>query len=614
MHQRTISMPEKPQTMHLRPNGDLVAAVVTAGLVAAIGLLPHLMFANEIGALHYFHGAYDEDSYARSWLLGTLRSTRALSGVAVSTVAALVNSSIDLTLIASDMIFPFLATCAAYFAVAQVISGRAQRVLATLLLIFANDLFSLGNLAVWTSGHFNISAFSQIVGRMGPNLVPAYETSFLALFRTPEPQVSFILMFLILGLAARLAANPHKIAPFPSFLLIVATALLPFGYTFVTAPVAAILCGLMGVFALRRQTLPAALIAASLAGAVCTAFVARFWQSPEAQSGLATLLSYHSRRPIVTPAVIGSLIFGSGLGLWMLQSRYRGPLAFLALGCLLLPLLLSNQQIVTGLMISARDWERSISYSLLVFGLVTAASLICPSRVLQSDKSALIAWIAAAGCMLIVSRAQFTAFHMWEKTNLESIAIVRALEAVEPRLLTGANLTFADAGISQLIQVRMNDRVNVPLTFYKVATRLVPNMAPDARLADRSPYEDLVFEHWFRTGTSPEQAEDVLRSEIRHRAGTFVNYLFSLRDASYPASDNRAVRQVELEKSVGPIIARYRDYLRPENRRDVLGRPGLLISMESPTELSANSWIRNRFVASGEAHGMTAYVYRQNAL
>jgi hypothetical protein len=93
-----------------------------------------------------------------------------------------------------------------------------------------------------------------------------------------------------------------------------------------------------------------------------------------------------------------------------------------------------------------------------------------------------------------------------------------------------------------------------------------------------------------------------------------VNYLFSLRDASYPASDNRAVRQVELESSVGPIIARYRDYLRPENRRDVLGRSGLLISMESPTELSANSWIRNRFVASGEAHGMTAYVYRQSAL
>jgi hypothetical protein len=369
----------------------------------------------------------------------------------------------------------------------------------------------------------------------------------------------------------------------------------------------------MLVFVLRRQIRPAAVIATGLAGAVCMAFVVYLRQPPEAQSGLAALLSYHSRRPIVTPAVIGSLVLGSSFGLWILHSKCREPLAFLALGCLLLPLLLSNQQIVTDVMISARDWERDVSYSLLVFGFLTAASLIFPSRV-RSQAFARVAWIAAIGCTLIVVRSQFNAFRMWEKTNLQSIAIVRALGSVEAPLLTEARLTFSNAGISQLIQVRMDDRVNVPLTFYKVATRLVPNMAPDARLADPSSYENLVFEHWLRTGASPERAEDVLRAEIRQRAGTFVNYLFSLRDASYPASDNRAFRQVELERSVGPIIARYGDYLRLENRRDVLDRPGLLISMESPAELSPNPWIRNQFVASGEARGVTAYVYRQSAL
>src|SRR6266567_3218546 len=152
-----------------------------------LGLWPHLTFASEIGEFRYFHGAYDEGTYTLSWLLGTLRSTRALSGFALSVVYALCASSLDATLLVSDFIFPFLATCAAYFAASQLISSRPGRILTALLLVFANDLFSLGNVGLWISSRFNISGFSQAVGLIGPNLVPPYETSFLAIFRTPEP-------------------------------------------------------------------------------------------------------------------------------------------------------------------------------------------------------------------------------------------------------------------------------------------------------------------------------------------------------------------------------------------------------------------------------------------
>ncbi len=102
----------------------------------------------------------------------------------------------------------------------------------------------------------------------------------------------------------------------------------------------------------------------------------------------------------------------------------------------------------------------------------------------------------------------------------------------------------------------MHNRINVPLSFYKVATNFIPNMLPDMAQAARSPYEELVFEHWLRTGMR-EEVELLLRSEIQQRAGTFTNYLFSFRDGWYPASDNRAFRQAELERSVDPIIARY---------------------------------------------------------
>ncbi len=607
-------MPNKSQAIASPSRADLLAAGAVATFVGLLGLWPHLGFIKEIGELRYFQGAYDEDSYILSWLLGTLRSTRALSGFALSVVYAISSRSLDATLILSDFVFPFLATCAAYFAASQVLSSRVARVLVSLLLVFANDLFSLGNLAVWTSGRLNIFAFSQAVGVIGPNLVPPYETSFLAVFRTPEPQVSFTLMFLILGLLARFAGDISAAKRGAAIALIAAIALLPLGYTFITAPMAAIVAGSMILFAVTGRKTGAAATAIGLAGATCVVLVAHHWQQSGGQStsSLATGLSYHSRAPVITPAVLWSLGLGLWLSHWLLRQQDRGPLAFLALGCLLLPLLLSNQQIISGVMISARDWERNVSYPLLVFGAATMASLIVPSAQMKASRAAKIAWIGCAVCILVVVRAQSVAFRMWDPRNVESMAIVRALQAADPALVADSRLTFSDVGISQFIQVRMKDAVNVPLSFYKVAMNFIPNMAPGATQAEPSPYENLVFEFWLRTGVSPEQAENMLRTEIGQRAGTFTNYLFSFRDAWYPASDNRAVRQAELERSVGPIIARYRDYLRPDNRRGFFDQPALLISAKAPAELPATPWIRNEYVGSGNARGVTAYLYRQS--
>jgi hypothetical protein len=587
-----------------------------AAFVGGLGLWPHLQFANVIGEFRYFHGAYDEDTYTLSWMLGTLRSSRALSGFALSALHRMCFLSLDATLVASDFVFPFYATCAAYFAASQVVTGRPQRVLIALFLVFAADLLSLGSLAIWSDRRFNIFAFSQAVQAIAPNLVPPYETSFLAIFRTPEPQVSVALMFLTLGLFAKFMRNANAAGRGASLLLIVTISLLPLGYTFITAPLAAIAIGSMVVFALFRMKRGTIVTASGLLGAVFVSLAARHWLQSGGQStaSLADGLLFHSRMPVVTPATLASLILGSGLALWLFQQKHRTPLAFLALGCLLLPFLICNQQIVSGLMISARDWERNVSYPLLVFGATAASSLILPTAMLDSKRFAAVAWLAAALCAAIVGRGQFAAFRMWETRNVESIAIVRALEATSPDLLANSSLTFEDAGISQFIQVRMRSSVNVPLTFYKVAMHFVPNMAPDATTADPSAYEDLVFAYWLRTGVDPKRAEELLRSEISQRAGTFTNYFFSFRDGWYPASDNRAVRPTELEQSVAPIIARYRRYLSPGDRRDVLDRPGLLISAKPLAELPVNPRVRNQVVASGEEHGVTAYVYSQSAL
>ncbi len=605
-------MLNKSESLPALSRSDILAASLTAAFVGILGLWPHLNFAREIGELRYFHGAYDEDNYILSWLLGTLRSTRGLSGFALSVVYALCSSSLDATLIVSDFIFPFLATCAAYFAASQLMSSRPARILTALALVFADDLFSLGNLAVWTSSPFNISGFTRAIGMIGPNLVPAYETSFLAIFRTPEPQVSFSLMFLNLGLLARFATIDRDRGLAAFAVAIVALSLLPIGYTFVTFPTAAIAGATAIVIAFFRRGTAAA-VAIGLLAAVLVSLGTYYWDQKGNQSiaRLATNLSYHTRAPIVTPAVIGSLIFGVSFGFWVILGRRWQPLAFLALACLLMPAMLSNQQVITGIMFSARDWERTVSYPVLVFGIVAALSVILPLQAKRPRLLSSFCWACSVVIVLVVSRGQQLSFRLWEPYNLESIAIIRALKAVDPDTVDRASLIFQDAGIVPLVQVRAKKQLNVTLTFYQAAMNSIPNMAPEANSASPSPYEDGVFEHWLRTGISPEKAEQLLHSEVQQRTGLYLSYLFSFRDAWYPASDNRAVRQQEVERSIAPIIGRYRNYLMSQTHR-YFDRPALLVSAQSPAELRSPPWIHNEYIGMGSAEGVAAYVYRQS--
>jgi hypothetical protein len=595
---------------------DVIAACSVATFVGLLGLLPHVVFSYQIGEFHYFQGAYDEDSYVLAWLRDGLRSTRALSGFCMSVLYAITHGSLDVTLALADFAFPFLISCAAYFAASQVVTGRAARILATLLLVFANDLLSLGNQTIWMNPRFNLAGFKQVVDLFGANLVPSYETSFLAIFRTPEPQVSFLLLFVILGLLARFAQNARSASLAARIALIASVSLLPLCYTFVAMPVAAIAAITLAGFAWSRQKAAAIATAAGLLGMVCVAIVATLWQHGAGQSteSLATGLSYHSRAPIITPAVIASLLSAVAFGAWALKRNCLSPLVVLALSCLALPFVLSNQQVISGIMISARDWERTISYPLLVFGALVALSLAVKSIELRRSRITAIATILALGCGVIVLGAQLKAFHMWRPYNIEAISIVRALKSVDPAVLASSRLTFEQAPISQSIQVRMNDTIDVPLTFYKVAMNFIPNMGADAKLADPSSYETLVFEHWLRTGVGPEKADQILRTEITQRAGTFTNYLFSFRDAWYPASDNRAVRPKELERSVAGIIQRYETYIREKNAIGALAQPSLLISARPLGSPPALPWIRNELLGSGEAEGVKAYVYRQEML
>ena len=184
------------KTSSLRLKASLA---LLALLVGMLGLAPHLVFSWEVGELTYFKSAYDEDTYV---LLGgpeVAPPYRLLSTILFSSLCFFLDNDVEWVLIAADFLFPFLCTLAAGYLAAALSRRIWWAVLLSMLILFGQELFSLGWVLRYLQ-HSNVWLPSL--------LIPDYFTSYFSLFRSPEPQVSQIVLFTALGFLARRLPAP----------------------------------------------------------------------------------------------------------------------------------------------------------------------------------------------------------------------------------------------------------------------------------------------------------------------------------------------------------------------------------------------------------------------
>jgi hypothetical protein len=85
-------------------------------------------------------------------------------------------------------------------------------------------------------GKWRVSDFRKLFGELGRSLVPDSTTSYLTILRTPEPQLSYAVVFVLLGLLLKIGRSEGV----PTTASFVATAclslLLPVTYTYVAFP------------------------------------------------------------------------------------------------------------------------------------------------------------------------------------------------------------------------------------------------------------------------------------------------------------------------------------------------------------------------------------------
>jgi hypothetical protein len=549
-------------------------AVALALFVATLGLLPHLRFSLLVGEPAYFFSAYDEDQYSL-WALaggGPLFPHRWLSSAALTLLAKLAGGSWSLALMLADAVFPAACAWLAFHLAGQLTRRRLLRLSLALGLLFAQELLSFGCWTIWQSGDvlgvtrpespvYDVRSVRESAPRWLQAVWPDYASPFLTQFRTPEPQISRIVFFALLAGLLAACRDPAEGRPAraPVVLGLLANAVLA-GTYFSQAAAIVVVEGLLGVtlLACRRSSLARVVLTLALVGGASLAVGAlAYWSH-----GNALGLSFPSRLPVLTPAVVGSLAGLLVLGTVLRRSWDRDVLP-VAVACFGTVLVLTNQQLLTGRMVLSGTWERYVDYPLVVLGWAIVAS-----RLLRGAGVGLPALHAAAGAgLLLVASALLEAQdrvfeNEYLTANLESVAMRRAVEAVEARGVRDATWLLAEPARSLMLQARLERRVDHLLDITSLFERPVDPLAkPEGAWGVRSPHRREVFEYLARRPRTPSAFARVLEEESEGGVGDLLRFLFDYRDFWAPMTDGRALRSAEVRARIPEIRDAYARYL-----------------------------------------------------
>ena len=421
-------------------------------------------------------------------------------------------------------------------------------------------------------------------------LVPDYASPFLSLFRTPEPQVSQILLFTVLVVLLDLSRWEDGEEPRRARLLAAAgvalNAVLALVYFF-QATVIVLLEGILALIFAGRGQRRHARVAGMLALVGAGSIALGTWVYHG--EGAARDWTFRSHLPVVTPA---SILAAVGLILVATQPwRSRGN-AFLpvAAACFGTVLALTNQQILTGRMISTRDWERYADYPLVFLGMIAlGAWWLRRAKVRLTTLYALAGGgLMAAGHGLVT--AQDRVFEeQFLVANLKSVAMKRAVESVEARGYRGDLLVLEDPELAALLQVRLHRRADILVDGAEIlAAQIDPLEKTGGEWGRRSRFKRPLFEYFARMGRTPARVSRILQQEVESGAGTSLWFLFDPRDWWTPFTDGRRARPHEVRALLAGISEDYEQYL--EAGDPCWAEPAIVLTRQSPAERSTLRW------------------------
>lgn len=536
-------------------NGTLILYILTVAIIA----LPNILWLNEHHSFTYFKFTYDEDYYFQ-----LAKNNMPLGRIFSFLILKLLN------LLFSNNFFLNLALDIGSLTILFILGNSIltklnyrgnSKYLLMILLLFPFDILALANINFNSLLH--ISSLRNITHYNLDKIIPDTSVSFLILNRSPEPQLSLILLFVIFLVTLNLA-NLNASHRKGTILFLTLGLVSGISYSFIAIPISLFLSlYIFFVYCFEKKILLEPL-------AYFPAFILMFYINIHFfNSSNSPSFIFHSRLISLSPSVILSVafIFIAIKQFRFLQKSSVRHISTLACCSIVMPIILLNQQLITGIMVSTRDWERYTNYYFLIFGLICFYSI---SKIqLNSKLTRLTSFLQLGLCGLLVIKlidSQIKTFDDW--VNQNKIAL-EACKLLRPELkeiqLHKLHLIVHQMDM-QLIKQHCEDVpiYNIPTEHFLNA---IPNLGDSNKLQKiHYYYINKLFNYAWALNLTKEQLKDILMTEISYKSGYHLNYIFSLQDSWYPITDSRNLNLLSISLLLEEILQKYNDKKSPTEK------------------------------------------------
>ena len=585
----------RPSIWDAVPVSPIRFAFLFAAFIAFLGFLPHALFSLNVGEWHYMAVAWDEDSYTGYALKHQDIIYRTLSASLLRGAIALFG--LDSALVLMDVVLPACLALVAV-AVASALGFKTRRglFLSGCLFVFALEFLGLTNSSMIGLYPSQILPFSSMVYPDWVRMfIPSAYENFFSVFRSPEPQLTYIVHLLTLYALLRHAQTGRG-----TYLVLLAALALLLPFIYVSTGIALLLCmGLYAVFGfwLSRSRLYLPVLAITLFGVAY--YLYQFLGGSPIEH--ADSFVFRSRLPIFS----FTMLWG-GVLLW-LYVRHWGrnlftrawrmqvaPATVLALVCAVVPFITLNQQLITGQMVQSRTWEYYTNPIFTAFALLSLWSLLeVQAKHAPKFLARRAAYVAPVllGWLLV---AQFANFNKYLRGNLDNLASAQLLQELRAdESLAQAQLMLHNTGDDSQIALRMGNAELLSIAGYQQTLKhMIARLSEgdDAHMNSVLPVRDQAFAYFDRQGFTPEALRGRM-TEAAEKAmgGIEVAYFFSYLDCWKPLSDYREHNIAGVLSEIPDIIDAYAAYLADDARRNQFGTV-LYVTRKARTPVPEASW------------------------
>lgn len=524
-------------------------------LTGFIAVLPQLIFWVDLGRMAPFEAAYDESFYFTVLTDESFSWNQRPLHVLLDAIWTFSENDQAYYFFLTDLFFGVLLGAAAVFVLNGLFSSVPLVVAGTVLILFSSEYLSFNNWNALIPLPPLHLFFSGMPLQFRSYISDSYLT-YIAISRTPEPQTTFPFFLFFVGFLIRSVGN-RKLDLRGSIGAVGSGAICALGYPFFAAATIgfAMIWLIAAFFEKNRSGMLRFSMLVAVIGIVflCSLVFTHQHESSE--------FLFRSRKPLFAVSQVWAVLVFLFIVISGGRHFYRNSWLLLSALLCLVPFVTMNQQLLTGVMVQALNWERYVNLISVVCAFLFVLKFLreprggCEVRKFHSPVVIAISLLVFVGQAAVM---QFKAYETWISYNLRIVSIEKAIRTVlERNPSLPVYVVLGDSSIDQVIRPRLLD-LDVRMDGYSTAIGTIKK----SKFVRENTLPEIGYEFAARSGLSPDEFRGRLQREVDQSiCWPYLLYFERMLDCAPYTSDFRLYDPKALKGRIEEYVTRYKQYL-----------------------------------------------------